>query len=134
VADGKRRIMVIDDDAAQRALIPKVLKDEPFSFTLCGDAESALVHLNDAGGYELVICDFMLPGISGLQVVEYIRRSKTGAKTPIIMMSSHGGGYEVGDRARAAGANAFLSKPFSASELRAAVQSVTEKATAAREP
>jgi CheY-like chemotaxis protein len=118
--------MVIDDDAAQCALISKVFKDGPYSFTLCGDAESALVHLN-GGGFELIICDFMLPGISGLQVVEYIRRSK-GADTPIIMMSSHGGGYEVGDRARAAGADVFLSKPFSASELRAAVETLTEKA------
>lgn len=120
--------MVIDDDAAQRALIPKVLKDGPYSFTLCDDAESALVQLNDADGFELIICDFMLPGISGLQVVEYVRRSKTAGKTPIIMMSSHGGGYEVGDRARAAGANAFLSKPFTATELRQAVQIVTQKA------
>jgi DNA-binding response OmpR family regulator len=66
----------------------------------------------------------MLPGISGLQTVEYIRRSASGKTTPIIMMSAHGGAYQVGDRAKSAGANAFMAKPFTASELRRTIGAV----------
>ena len=120
----QRSVLVIDDDPSQAALITKVLKGEPYAFTVCNDAESALVLLNGPTAFDLIFCDFMLPGISGLQTVEYIRRSKSGAKTPIIMMSAHGGGYEVGDRAKSAGANAFMAKPFTASELRRAVAQV----------
>lgn len=120
----QRNVLVIDDDPSQAALITKVLKGEPYAFTVCNDAESALVLLNGAHGFDLIFCDFMLPGISGLQTVEYIRRSPSGKSTPIIMMSAHGGGYEVGDRAKGAGANAFMAKPFTASELRRAVDSV----------
>lgn len=112
------RILVIDDDPAQAVLITKVLKSAPYTFTVCNDAESALVLLNGPQPFDLIFCDFMLPGISGLQTVEYIRGSKMGKTTPIIMMSAHGGGYEVGVRAKAAGANAFMAKPFTASELR----------------
>src|SRR5579863_5506568 len=121
-------VLVIDDDPSQAALITKELKDEPYAFTVCNDAESALVLLNRAGAFDLILCDFMLPGISGLQTVEFIRRSKGGKSTPIIMMSAHGGGYEVGDRAKVAGANAFMTKPFTASELRRAIASVLQPA------
>lgn len=117
-------ILVIDDDPSQAVLITKVLKDLPFSFTVCNDAESALVLLNGPNPFDLIFCDFMLPGISGLQTVEYIRRSQTGKNTPIIMMSAHGGAYEVGTRAKTAGANAFMAKPFTASELRRTVGDV----------
>jgi CheY-like chemotaxis protein len=119
-----RKVLVIDDDPSQAALITKVLKEEPYAFTVVNDAESALVLLNGANVFDLIFCDFMLPGISGLQTVEYIRRSKSGRSTPIIMMSAHGGGYEVGDRAKVAGANAFMAKPFTASELRRTVAQV----------
>jgi len=124
----ERNVLVIDDDPSQAALITKVLKGEPYAFTVCNDAESALVLLNGANAFDLIFCDFMLPGISGLQTVEYIRRSKGGKSTPIIMMSAHGGGYEVGDRAKVAGANAFMTKPFTASELRRAITSVLQPA------
>jgi CheY-like chemotaxis protein len=124
MADGERNVLVIDDDPSQAALITKVLKSEPYVFTVCNDAESALVLLNGAKAFDLIFCDFMLPGISGLQTVEYIRRSASGKTTPIIMMSAHGGAYQVGDRAKSAGANAFMAKPFTASELRRTIGAV----------
>lgn len=117
-------VLVIDDDPAQAAVIMKMLQGGRYAFTICNDADNALVLLNGPQGFDLIFCASMLPGFSVLQMVEYLHRTKGGENTPIIMMGTHGGGSEVGDDAKDAGANAFIAKPFTTFELRIAVDLV----------
>jgi CheY-like chemotaxis protein len=107
-------VLVIDDDPAQAAVIMKMLQGGRYAFTICNDADNALLLLNGPQGFDLIFCASMLPGFSVLQMVEYLRRTKGGENTPIIMMGTHGGGSEVGDDA----------KPFTTFELRIAVDLV----------
>ena len=79
------------------------------------DAETALGLLAEGSAFDVIISDFMLPGISGLEFVQRVRHEQT-ARTPILMISGHGA--IVSDRARAAGVDAFLDKPFTLSQLR----------------
>ena len=96
------------------------LKNGPvFNVTICNDAETALVYLNQPEAYDVIISDFMLPGISGIQLIEQIRSNETTSTTPIVMISGHNN-YAMDERAKKAGANAFLRKPFTLSQLRLA--------------
>jgi len=101
-------------------LIDTVLRKGPYEMVMCNDAESALVAVDRQGPFDIIICDFMLPGISGIDLVERIRAKEGTRGVPILMISGHTN-YAMDGRAKNAGANLFLNKPFTISQLRSAV-------------
>ncbi len=114
------RVLVADDDPEIGMLITKVLDRGSYEVTLCGDAESALVRIQRDRPYDILISDYMLPGISGLELIEQVRRNRATAGLPIVMISGHNN-YAMGMRAKEAGANAFLYKPFRLAQFRSTV-------------
>ncbi len=111
--------MVADDDQEVCALLQIVLA--PLArVTVVHDAESALDLLASEKPYDVIISDFMLPGIDGLEFVERVRSDAHAGRVPILMISGHGA-LGVGERARAAGADAFLDKPFTLAQLRSTI-------------
>ena len=120
--DGPKRVLVADDDDDVCALLRVVL--EPLAHvTTVGDAESALEVIAAQPAFDAIISDFMLPGITGLEFVERVRVDESQARVPILMISGHGA-LGVGERARAAGADAFLDKPFTLEQLRVTVSAL----------
>jgi CheY-like chemotaxis protein len=115
------RVLVADDDPEICTLIKTILAKGPFEIVVCNDAESALVHIQRDASYDILISDFMLPGISGIELIAQVRQSAATARMPIVMISGHSN-YAMDARAKAAGANAFLNKPFTLSQLRTTVQ------------
>ena len=121
------RVLVADDDPEICSLIKTILAKGPYEVTACGDAESALVHIQRDRPYDILISDFMLPGISGIDLIAQVRSSGATASMPIVMISGHSN-YAMDARAKAAGANAFLNKPFTLSQLRSTVQQLVSDA------
>ena len=66
--------------------------------TLCNDAESALVHIGKDDPYDILISDFMLPGISGLDLITQLRQNQATSRMPIVMISGHKN-YAMDERA-----------------------------------
>lgn len=118
-SDGRKHVLVADDDVAVCELLTAALRAQ-CDVSAVHDAETALDRLSSGTRYDAIISDFMLPGISGLEFVSRIRRDETSARIPILMISGHGA-LEVAAKAAAAGADAFLDKPFTLSQLRAAI-------------
>ncbi|MGD0050327.1 MAG: response regulator [Vulcanimicrobiaceae bacterium] len=114
------RVLVADDDPEICTLIKTILGKGPYDITLCQDAESALVHIQREEPYDILISDFMLPGISGIELITQVRQNAATARMPIVMISGHSN-YAMDARAKTAGANAFLNKPFTLSQLRTTV-------------
>jgi len=102
-------------------LIKAILARGPYDVTTCNDAESALVHIRTDSPYDILISDFMLPGISGIDLITQLRQNRATSRLPIVLISGHNN-YAMGERAKSAGANAFLNKPFTAAQLRTIVQ------------
>jgi len=115
------RVLVADDDPEICTLIKTILARGPYDVTLCSDAESALVHLRSDAPYDILISDFMLPGISGIDLITQVRKDAATRRMPIVMISGHNN-YAMDERAKSAGANAFLNKPFTVLQLRTTVQ------------
>jgi CheY-like chemotaxis protein len=115
------RVLVADDDPEICTLIKTILGKGPYEITLCHDAESALVQIEHEEPFDILISDFMLPGISGIELITQIRQNSATSQMPIVMISGHSN-YAMDARAKAAGANAFLNKPFTLSQLRTTVQ------------
>ena len=115
------RVLVADDDPEICTLIKTILGRGGYDVTSCSDAESALVHIGKDKPYDLLISDFMLPGISGLELITQLRQNRATSRLPIVMISGHNN-YAMDERARSAGANAFLVKPFTVVQLRTIVR------------
>jgi CheY-like chemotaxis protein len=114
------RVLVADDDPEICTLIKTILARGPYDVTLCEDAESALVHIQRDDPYDILISDFMMPGISGIELITQVRQHRPTSHMPIVMISGHNN-YSMDERAKEAGANAFLNKPFTLAQLRSTV-------------
>jgi DNA-binding response OmpR family regulator len=112
-------ILVCEDDASLRELICTILRDE-FEVGEASDGDEA-IHLAHAFRPELMVLDIMLPGRSGLEVLDDVRSSPQTAAMPVIAISAWD---DVADQALEAGADAFLPKPFLPDELAARVRDV----------
>ena len=122
-------VMVVDDEPVVSDVIRLVLGHAGFEVTAVPDAEAALAH-PVLDGCCLVICDLMLPGLSGLDALRIMRARRP--ELPIVMTT----GYATPEQEElvlAAGATAFLPKPFDASELLTLVRRVLSQASAAGE-
>jgi two-component system phosphate regulon response regulator PhoB len=120
------RVLVADDDPEICTLIKTILRSASFEVQVCADAESALIHLQRDKAYDILISDFMLPGISGIELITMVRASPQTAKIPILMISGHSN-YAMDARAKSAGADHFLNKPFTLSQLRSTVTALASK-------
>jgi len=117
------RVLVADDDLEICTLIKMILSKGPYEVTLCNDAESALVYIQQGKPVDILVSDFMLPGMSGIELITRVRQNTATTRIPIVMISGHNN-YAMPARAKAAGANAFLNKPFSLKALRAIVHTL----------
>jgi response regulator RpfG family c-di-GMP phosphodiesterase len=112
-----RRVLVIDDDRLLCELVRTTFELEGFEVDVAYDvieAERALVESRP----DAILLDIGLPGIDGIFYLERLRETPQTSKLPIVAIS---GSEEAGRSARAAGAQAFLRKPFSPLELIALV-------------
>jgi DNA-binding NtrC family response regulator len=106
-------VLVVDDEPIVSAAIRLVLGHEGLEVAAVADAETALAHPALAE-CRLVICDLMLPGQSGLEALKAMRARRP--ELPIVMVTGYAT-REQEELVLAAGATAFLPKPFDESEL-----------------
>ncbi|MFM7345286.1 MAG: phosphate regulon transcriptional regulator PhoB [Tagaea sp.] len=125
-AVAKPHLVVVEDEAALIELLRYNFEKEGFRVTTAADGEAALVTVAEAKP-DLVILDWMLPHVSGLEVCRQLRRKAETRDLPIIMLTARG---EETDRVRGleVGADDYVAKPFSPSELVARVRAVLRRA------
>jgi two-component system, LuxR family, response regulator FixJ len=122
-------VLVIDDEPVVGDAIRLVLRDAGLRVTSVLDAETALAH-PALDACRVLICDLMLPGLSGLDALAAVHARRP--RLPVVLTT----GYVTPDEERkalAAGALAFLPKPFDDSELLTLVRRALERADAAAE-
>jgi two-component system, OmpR family, phosphate regulon response regulator PhoB len=118
-------ILVVEDEAALVELIRYNLEQEGFDVVVAKDGEEALLAA-DEHKVDLVLLDWMLPLLSGLEVCRQLRRNPRTKQIPIIMLTARG---EETDRVRglAVGADDYVPKPFSYPELMARIRAVLRR-------
>lgn len=119
------RILVVEDEDSLATLLEYNLKREDFDVSLASDGEEALMKI-DEGAPDIVILDWMLPKVSGLEVCRRIRSKPETKNLPVIMLTARS---EEADRIRGleTGADDYLTKPFSTNELIARVRAVLRR-------
>ena len=123
--NGKPVIIVVEDEAALVELIKYNLEQEGFDVVGAKDGEEALLAAEEHK-VDIVLLDWMLPLLSGLEVCRQLRRNPRTKQIPIIMLTARG---EETDRVRglAVGADDYVPKPFSYPELIARIRAVLRR-------
>jgi len=114
------RVLIVDDSSTMRSIVRKILAASRFAFDVHEAAEgiAALEQLGN-GNFGLVFLDYNMPGFNGIETLSEIKR--IAPKVSVVMMTSTFDNA-LAERARAAGALAFLKKPFYPADIDAVIE------------
>ncbi|MBB5222990.1 two-component system phosphate regulon response regulator PhoB [Amaricoccus macauensis] len=123
------KVLVIEDEEAIAQLLAYNLEKEGFTVRVAGDGDEALVALEEELP-DLVLLDWMLPNVSGIELCRQLRARPNTRELPVIMLTARG---EEEDRVRGldVGADDYVTKPFSMSELVARMRAVLRRSAPA---
>lgn len=121
----RAKILLVEDDASLIELVTYNLEKEGFDVVRTGDGEEALT-LAEEEKPDLVILDWMIANLSGIEVCRRLRRAPATANLPIVMLTARG---DEADRIRGleTGADDYMTKPFSPRELVARIRAVLRR-------
>jgi len=118
-------ILVMEDEDALATLLQYNLEKEGYDVVVAADGEEGLVQIDERQP-DLVLLDWMLPKVSGIEVCRRLRGRPETRNLPVIMLTARG---EESDRVRGldTGADDYLTKPFSMTELIARIRAVLRR-------
>ena len=122
------RVLIVEDETKLAALLRRGLVEEGYAADVAATGEDAL-WMAESTPYDAVVLDIVLPGIDGFSVCRALR--ERGVWTPIVLLTARGA---VGDRVSGldAGADDYLTKPFSFAELLARLRALTRRGAGER--
>lgn len=118
-------ILIVEDDPAIEALLAYNLEKEGYKINVAKDGEEALLTIAEKQP-DMIILDWMLPKVSGIEVCRRLRQRNETKNVPIIMLTAR---IDETDRIRGfeTGADDYINKPFSVAELKARVKAVMRR-------
>ncbi len=111
-------ILIVEDEPKMRRLLELNLGEEGWTSASAGDAEAGLKLFRE-DTFDLVLTDFKLPGMNGLEFLQLIRQ--INSEVPVVMMTAYGN-VETAVEAMRSGANNYVLKPFSLEEIKLVVR------------
>lgn len=124
------RLLIVEDDKKLASFIVKGFEEAGFAVDHCSDGEEGLV-MATGNEYDAAVIDIMLPRLTGLELVQELRRQKN--TLPVLILSAKA---SVDDRVRGlqTGGDDYLAKPFAFAELLARVQALIRRGSNTSEP
>lgn len=124
------RILVVDDEEIMREGCTRILSKEDWEVVTAENGEAGLKAIEEAEGFDVVLLDLMMPGISGIEVLEAVQR--TDANLLVIVITGYAT-VESAVEAMKKGAYDFVPKPFTPDQLRIVVKRALDKRALQRE-
>jgi two-component system phosphate regulon response regulator PhoB len=120
-----KRILIVEDEPSIRDMVAFALRKADMEAVQAADARAAQLAIAERIP-DLILLDWMLPGMSGLELARRLRREESSREIPIIMLTARG---EEMDRVNGleAGVDDYVVKPFSARELIARIKAVLRR-------
>jgi two-component system, chemotaxis family, chemotaxis protein CheY len=112
---GSKNVMVIDDSSSFRTVVALALKRVGYAVVEASDGQDAMRKLA-TNPVDLLVCDVNMPGMDGLSFVRQLRTQPKHGRTPVVMLTTETSEAKKAE-GRAAGANAWITKPFQPSKL-----------------
>ncbi|RKP46285.1 response regulator [Cohnella endophytica] len=115
----RRSVLLVDDDPMNLEVLRLILQDD-YDLEVAYGGEEALARLNNRR-FDLMITDYLMPGMSGLELTKRVRANHSSVSLPVIIATAASREADV-ELAYQAGATDYIAKPFSAGEIRKRVQ------------
>jgi two-component system chemotaxis response regulator CheY len=120
-------VMVVDDSAAIRKILQRVLRQTGMSIRTiheAGDGQEALTLL-ETHQVDLILSDINMPKMDGLQLLASLKASAQWCNIPVVMITTEGGETKVGEAVRL-GAAGYVRKPFTADQIKEKLAGIIE--------
>lgn len=117
---GGARVLIAEDDGASARVLRMVLEQAGYRVTVASDGTAARRILEEEGAPDVLLLDWMLPGISGLELCHFARQRWDPLRLPILMVTARTDPESI-DAAFDAGASDYVGKPFRGAEIRARI-------------
>ena len=117
-------ILVVEDETSMGELLRQGLEEENHTVTWARDGVEG-VHAAEAGNFDAIVTDVMMPGLDGVELVRRLRQS--GRQTPVLMLTARDSAEDV-VRGLDAGADDYITKPFAFRVLLARLRAITRRA------
>ncbi|MDQ6619008.1 MAG: response regulator [Pseudomonadota bacterium] len=122
VAEIRARVLIVDDSPSFRKMVSFVLKEGGCEVIEASDANQAITSMERAE-FDVVLADHHLPGTDGVMLIAQIRSRTASSSIPIVMLTTETS-EDMKAAARAAGATAWMAKPFEPGRLLALIEQV----------
>jgi two-component system phosphate regulon response regulator PhoB len=119
------RVLVVEDDVAIRDMLCFSLRHSGFECDAVSDAESGLALLAQQRP-DIILLDWMLPGVDGIEFIRRLRSNEYFAEIPVIMLTAKGESEDM-VKGLSVGADDYVNKPFSPPELMARIKAVLRR-------
>lgn len=118
-------ILVVDDESAIREMLGFILTQEGYNYQAAADAEQAWQRIS-VSRPDIILLDWMLPGVSGVDLARRLKRESSTRSLPVIMLTARD---DEEDKVRGlnVGADDYITKPFSPTELIARIKAVLRR-------
>ena len=120
-----KTILVVDDSSTVRQQVSLALKQAGFHTTEAADGLEGFNVLEGGKAIDMVICDFNMPNMTGLELIEKVKARPNYKSLPMLMLTTEGQPSLI-KRAKEAGAAGWIVKPFDAQQLVAAAKHLTK--------
>ncbi len=114
------KVLLVDDSAVMRKIIQRNIKETGLivdEFIEAGDGTQVLDKVNADGDLDLILLDWNMPNMSGIEFVKTLRSLNLSKRIPVVMVTTEGSEAKVTE-AKESGADGYLTKPFTADQLR----------------
>ncbi len=118
-----KTILIVDDSSSLRGLVKLALTRAGFAVLEAGDGKQALAQVEQAGKIHLIVSDVNMPVMNGIAFLQELKKNARHKFIPVIMLTTEDEAAKM-QQAKAAGARAWLLKPFNPPELLDAVSRV----------
>lgn len=115
-----KKALVVDDSSTIRSLVASCMEAQGFEVIMAIDGLHALDEVNQAQ-FDVIITDINMPNMAGIELIKALRVKEATRNTPILVLTIHNT-QEKKDAAKAAGATAWLEKPFEPEVLAKAIK------------
>ncbi|MBT3354391.1 MAG: response regulator [Candidatus Scalindua sp.] len=119
------KLLLVDDSAVMRKIIQRNIKETGLivdEFVEAGDGNQALEKVNENLDLDLILLDWNMPNMSGIEFVKTLRSLNLAKRIPVVMVTTEGSDAKISE-AKDSGADGYLTKPFTADQLRDALGS-----------
>lgn len=125
-----KKMLIVDDFSTMRRIVKNLLNDLGYTNTTEADDGKSAWPLLQAGGFDFVVTDWNMPGMTGIDLLKAIRGDAKLAKLPVLMVTAEAQRDQIIEAAKA-GVNGYIIKPFTAVTLKEKIDKIFQRAAEA---